>query len=65
MTGVRYPDGQPLFFTLHGGGGVKKLDKPIEGHLFPPLTGASECINIKRIETIMKSEITNICGKIN
>ncbi|CAH3109924.1 unnamed protein product [Porites lobata] len=25
-------DGRPLFFTLHGGGGVKKLEDPVEGH---------------------------------
>ncbi|KAM7440135.1 hypothetical protein ABFA07_010629 [Porites harrisoni] len=29
---VGYPDGRPLFFTLHGGGGVKKLEDPVEGH---------------------------------
>lgn len=31
---VGYPDGRPLFFTLHGGGGVKKLEDPVEGHCF-------------------------------
>ncbi|CAH3043657.1 unnamed protein product [Porites lobata] len=29
---VGYQDGRPLFFTLHGGGGVKKLEDPVEGH---------------------------------
>ena len=35
MTGLAgYPDGQPLFFTLHGWGGVKKQEELIEGHCF-------------------------------
>ncbi|CAH3193673.1 unnamed protein product [Porites evermanni] len=38
---VRYLDGQPLFFTLHGGGGVKKLSKPIEGYCFLHLVSVS------------------------
>ena len=34
MTGFATRMASPSFFTLDGGGGVKKLDEPIEGHCF-------------------------------
>ena len=34
MTGLATRMARPLFFTLHGGGGVKKPEDPVEGHCF-------------------------------
>ena len=34
MIGLATRMAGPPFFTLHGVGGVKKLDEPIEGHCF-------------------------------
>ncbi|CAH3182014.1 unnamed protein product, partial [Porites evermanni] len=51
---VCYPDDQPLFFTLHGVGGVKKLDKPIEGHCFLHLQEREE----EEMPSLLDSEVS-------